>query len=262
MLLAAVALSSTSAFSEIFAITPERCEDMQTGGAISKNSPVTCNRLRNVSFSYVDFSGRQQTGVVVVLDAVAPRVQVIFDELYKLKFPLAKSVPIDYYNGNDVDSMNDNNTSAFNSRPITGGQKWSLHAYGAAIDINPVQNPYISFGKSGIASIRPSAAALVSVNRRDVRPNKATRPGMAESVIDVFADNGFIGWGGYWNFPIDYQHFEIGSRGFAARLTIASPDKARKMFEEYVTAYSNCMRSEQNGEHAAARKKCVERVWQ
>ncbi|WP_244136014.1 M15 family metallopeptidase [Burkholderia sp. BCC0506] len=235
---------------------------MQARGVISRNSPVTCERLRNVSFSYVDFSGQRRTGVVVVLDAVAPRVQVIFDQLYKLKFPLAKSRPIDFYNGGDIESMDDNNTSAFNSRPITGGKKWSLHAYGVAIDINPVQNPYISFGKNGIASIRPSVAALISVNRRDIRPNKAKRPGMSESVIDIFADNGFLGWGGYWNFPIDYQHFEIGSREFAARLTVASPDKAQRMFEEYVAAYTNCMRNEQNVEHTAARKKCVERVWQ
>lgn len=40
---------------------------------------------------------------------------------------------------------------------------------------------------------------------------------MATDPIDIFAENGFIGWGGYWNYPIDYQ--EIGSRKFVEQLS-------------------------------------------
>ncbi|WDD92070.1 M15 family metallopeptidase [Burkholderia sp. FERM BP-3421] len=261
-MLMSLALLSGGARAEIAPVSRDQCRQMQASGVMPADAPVGCDRLRNVSFQYLGFENEPRMGTIVVLDALAPRVQAIFDALRKLDFPLQQAVPIEHFSGDDDASMNANNTSAFNARPISGGSAWSLHAFGAAIDLNPIQNPYIVLGTDGVASVRPPAAARTSVNRFDDRPDKPKRPGMAEAVVDVFADNGFIGWGGYWNFPIDYQHFEIGSRGFAQRLARASPDEAGRLFEAQVTRYADCMRGAQGVEHAAARAACVTRVWQ
>jgi hypothetical protein len=78
------------------------------------------------------------------------------------------------------------------------------------------------------------------LNRRDHRPGKAERAGMAEAVVEVFADNGFAEWGGDWDDPIDYQHFDIG-RAVAERLLRLPPEQARRAFEDAVRAYQHCV---------------------
>src|SRR5262249_3289476 len=144
------------------------------------------------------------------------------------------------YDGDDNSSMADNNTSAFNDRKTAFGNRLSLHAYGLAIDINPIQNPYLSRVADSIRAL--PRAGIAYANRRNDRPWKAVRPGMAESVIDVFADNGFVVWGGYWDNPIDYQHFAV-SGGLVERLAQANPIEAEFMFKESVERYRKCRQS-------------------
>nr|WP_310135191.1 M15 family metallopeptidase [Burkholderia ambifaria] len=252
--------SGSFARADVNPITPGQCADMNASGVTSDNAPVKCDRLRGVVFRYVDFQGQTHVGQIVVLDAVAQRVQVIFDTLYERKFPLSKVVPMERYHGDDNASMTDDNTSAFNARAITGGSEWSMHAYGVAIDINPRQNPYISFGDDGVATVLPASAAKEAVNRLNYRPGKDFRPGQAEDVVDIFANNGFLQWGGYWNFPIDYQHFEVGSRTFTSRLASASPVDAQRIFERYIDAYVTCMAEPSAGSHNAARAACIDKV--
>ncbi|AHI65384.1 D-alanyl-D-alanine carboxypeptidase family protein [Burkholderia thailandensis H0587] len=248
---------ASNAHAEIERITAAQCADMHAESVISDHSPVQCERLRNVSFDYVNFDGRIQKGEIVVLDALAARVQTIFRTLYDMRFPLAKAVPIERYRGDDGASMRDDNTSGFNARRKTGGDAWSMHAYGVAIDVNPVQNPYVSFGDDGAARVLPESAAKTAMNRLDERPDKPARPGMAERAVDVFANNGFLRWGGYWDDPIDYQHFEVGSRALVARMVEASPDDARRMFEQYVASYAQCIARTRRASHEAARAACV-----
>ncbi|WP_153100302.1 M15 family metallopeptidase [Paraburkholderia hayleyella] len=249
------------ASAEISALTPGECADLSANHMMSDDAPVKCERLRRVTFPFVDFAGQREAGEVVVLDALAPRVQMIFTTLYERKFPLNKAWPLQRYQGDDDASMADNNTSAFNGRPITGGSAWSMHAYGAAIDINPRQNPYISFAAQGAATVLPASAAMEAVNRLNDRPGKSIRRGMAEEVIDIFANNGFLQWGGYWNFPIDYQHFEIGSRAFTEELARSSPEDAQRLFEQSVSAYVDCMaesaQASSSKTHEAVRAACV-----
>ena len=124
---------------------------------------------------------------------------------------------MDAFEGDDDASMAANNTSAYNDRAVAGTSSVSVHAYGCAIDLNPVQNPYVTHGE--IAP--PSGAAYL--NRRPVRP------GMAEAVIGVFARHGFATWGGRWRSATDYQHFQL-DRALAVRLAAASPEEARRLF--------------------------------
>jgi hypothetical protein len=254
-------LLAIPALADIQPVTPEHCALMAEQGVISDANPVGCERLRVVTFNHHDFDGNdQRVGKVVVLDAVAKNVQIIFDALYDRGFVISSARLMEDYAGSDDASMDDNNTSAFNGRNITGGGSWSNHAYGAAIDLNPLQNPFISIGQDGSATIAPVAAARSSVNRLDQRPNKPLLAGKAEEVVALFADNGFINWGGYWNFPIDYQHFELGNKTFIKRLASSSPEAAEQIFDSYVSTYRHCVARNSTLPEAVARKVCAERA--
>jgi len=202
-------------------------------GVWKSNCPVPIDRLRIVRLSYWDFEEQEhRDGELMVLDAVAEPVLQIFKALYAQKFPLAKVRLMDHYQGDDTKSMEDNNTSCFNCRSIIGGSTLSLHAYGLAIDINPIQNPFIQFpeGKDqrAIAIYSPDKGRQYA-NRLQHRPDKPYRPGMAEQIIDVFKENGFTSWGGHWDTPIDYQHFQV-PRTMADHLIKMSPEEATAFF--------------------------------
>jgi poly-gamma-glutamate synthesis protein (capsule biosynthesis protein) len=124
----------------------------------------------------------------------------VFAELHRGRFPIASMQLVDKFDGADDRSMAANNTSAFNCRRKTGGQSLSEHAYGKAIDINPVQNPYVA--SSGT---QPPAGRDYDTARK----RAAERPGMIrdnDAVIRAFARIGWK-WGGSWGSPKDYQHF-------------------------------------------------------
>lgn len=205
---------------------------MKAHHVLNEGAPVGCERLSVVSFSYLDFQGRNQDGKIVVLDAVAPRVLRIFQALKDRGFPLAKAKPMEAYDGDDNASMADDNSSSFNHRVVEGSSRLSLHAYGAAIDLNPVENPFLTFSGANIAVAPPAGTAFV--NRRPHRPGKADHAGMAEEVVALFAANGFSNWGGNWDDPIDYQHFDIG-RPLAEKLAALPPEKARSEFEAAIS---------------------------
>jgi hypothetical protein len=214
---------------------------MKLHHVLGQNPPVGCERLKLVKFAYVGFDrALHEDGEIVVMDAAAPHVLRILNALRDIRFPIAKASLMDRYEGNDDASMADNNTSAFNDRMITEGDAVSLHAYGLAIDINPVQNPYVvRAGK--VLTFHPPAGAEYA-NRLNNRRWKEFRPGMAEAVIDVFADNGFLIWGGYWDNPIDFQHFQVG-RKMAERLASVSAAEAEMIFNKLVERYRACRQS-------------------
>jgi hypothetical protein len=214
------------------------CEDMKLHHVLGSNPPVGCERLKLVKFSYIGFDMMMHNdGEIMVMDAAAPHVLRIFTTLRDIHFPIAKARLMDHYEGNDEASMADNNTSALNDRMITEGAAISLHAYGLAIDLNPIQNPYV-VRSGGTLTFAPPAGAEYA-NRLNERPWKDFRPGMAEAVVDVFADNGFLIWGGYWYTPIDYQHFQVG-RKMAERLARATPAEAEVIFDELIERYRAC----------------------
>jgi hypothetical protein len=228
-------------------ITPELCQEMASRHVIRPSSPVTCERLRLVKFAYLGFDLKlHDDGEIVVLDAVAPYVTTIFETLRQVNFPIAKARLMNNYDGNDDASMNDNNTSAFNDRKITGGTVVSMHAFGLAIDINPIQNPYVKHFKNNVVVNPP--AGVNYLNRLIERPWMPPRLGMAEAIIDICANNGFLIWGGYWNDPIDYQHFQVG-RQIAERMIHSSSEVAARIFNELVKTYRACREGKSGKEH-------------
>lgn len=200
---------------------------------LQPGAPVDCAQLQVVRFAYVDFDKvRHDDGEIMVMTAVAPQVKALFDELLKRGFPLAQARLMEHYQGNDDASMADNNTSAFNDRPITGGKAISLHAYGLAIDINPLQNPYVRRDAQGRLVYSPPDGQVYG-------KRMASRAGSSEQVVELFAQHGFLIWGGDWKQPIDYQHFQV-SRSTAERLAKLPLPQARQLFGNSVVAYRAC----------------------
>lgn len=246
-------------------LTPGDCATMRERHAFQPDNPVSCQRLRRIDFAYHSRNGVRSDGRLVVLDVFAPSAARLLGQLFQQGFLIEKARPIENYDGSDELSMEDGNTSAFNSRRPATVSAWSLHAYGAAIDINPLQNPtvypdqaedaqgHIVPGPAGTALVRPAAAA----SRDDDYLNRALyraradddgfyRPGMAEAVVELFARNGFLTWGGYWNDPLDYQHFEVGPARLVQRIyrldpaDAPDPRRGRMLFEQYLAAYGRC----------------------
>jgi hypothetical protein len=166
--------------------------------------PVGPSRLRRLRLAYVGFDGRRHVGALVVNARVVPQVVVVFRTLYRARFPIRRLQPIDAYNGSDDRSAAADNTSAFNCRAaVTSGAKaWSMHAYGEAIDVNDVENPYIL----GARVIPPAGKRYV--DRANVRPGMAVEGGV---LVRAFARVGW-GWGGHFAGTPDYQHFSSNGR--------------------------------------------------
>ena len=170
------------------------------GATWHPDCPVTPEQLRRVELDYIGFDNQSHRGALVVNQDVVADVIAIFGELARQRYPIAKMQTVEHYPGaEDELSMEDNNTSAFNCRPMPSGTSWSLHAYGHAVDVNPLINPYIT--KSG--DLQPkTASAYLDRSRTD--------PGIlhaGDPAVRAFTDRGWI-WGGGWHNPIDYQHFE------------------------------------------------------
>lgn len=171
--------------------------------------------LRLLLVPYKDFTGARHVGKMIVHRTVAERVLNIFEALYKADFKIARMELISdrKYRGNDNRSMAANNTSAFNCRKTTGGSRLSEHAKGWAIDINPVQNPYVT--RRGTVLPRESRRKRLATERDRQARNRTIgliiRRLNGPRVVKIFEENGFK-WGGDWRSIKDYQHFSITGR--------------------------------------------------
>ena len=161
--------------------------------------PVAPAQLRRVRLSYWGFDGRAHRGAVIVNVSAVGDVVRVFRRLYAARFPIRRMRPIDAYHGRDEPSLEADNTAAFNCRYAVapGPKRWSAHAFGRAIDVNPVENPYLEGGR-----VHPRRGrAFLDRSRR--RPGMAVRGGL---LVRAFAGVGWA-WGGRWAGSPDYQHF-------------------------------------------------------
>lgn len=184
-------------------------KNMVSTSVWKKECPVGIERLKLLEVSHYNFVHTISTGQLIVLDKISQAVLNIFEELLVLKFPINSIKTMDEFRGNDELSMATNNSSCFNFRPINGTDKLSMHSYGLAIDINPVQNPFIMIDKtSNNIKVLPEQS-VDFLNRH----NK--REGMVEPIVEIFRKYGFSEWGGNWNTPIDYHHFQVPRKAVA-----------------------------------------------
>lgn len=164
----------------------------------SEFETVDYSDLRYVRVKYYDFNGNlHEDGEFIVNKLVSLDVVKIFYELYLNKYPINSIKLVDDYGGNDELSMEDNNSSGFNYRVVENINRLSWHAFGLAIDINPLYNPYVLSEK-----IYPSTA-LDYVDRDKDFEGKIDYDDLA---YKVFTKYGWK-WGGDFNYTKDYQHF-------------------------------------------------------
>src|SRR4029079_7966504 len=127
----------------VSALSPAVRQSM-TGVSCRPGCPVGLDELRLVRARYLGMDGRAHTGRIVVQRDVATEVVAVLQRLYAARFPIRRMVPVDAYGGSDYRSIEADNTSAFNCRYVDGTTRWSEHAYGRAIDLNPIENPYVT----------------------------------------------------------------------------------------------------------------------
>lgn len=160
---------------------------------------ISYDELRYIKLLHYDFVGKVHEGELIVNAKLADEVMKIFYELFKAKYPLASVRLVDDYGqpASDSLSMAANNTSAFNYRRISGSKTLSRHSYGAAVDINPVFNPYIVGARVAPENSKPYV---------DRSRNFAGKIDHADLCYKLFLKYGWT-WGGDWQGDKDYQHF-------------------------------------------------------
>ena len=168
------------------------------GSSWRAGCPVPISGLRLVTARHWGFDGRVHTGVLVVNEDSTGAIVSVLRRLYAARFPIRRMQLVDDYGGSDFQSIEADNTSAFNCRPATGSSRWSEHAYGHAVDVNPIENPYVSGGSTS------HRASVTYLDRSRIRSGMAYPGGV---LVGAFGAVGW-GWGGYWSGGVkDYQHF-------------------------------------------------------
>jgi hypothetical protein len=182
---------------EASAITPEVAARM-VSVSWRQGCPVPLEALRYLRIGYWGFDGAVHVGELVVNADAVDAMAGAFGRLFDAGFPIRRMQLVDDYGGDDNTSIEADNTSAFNCRAATGSSNWSQHSYGLAIDVNPIENPYV-YG-DGTTS---HAASEPYLDRSVGLPGMAVEGGVLVSAFDAVG----WGWGGRWASPVDYQHF-------------------------------------------------------
>ena len=154
----------------------------ELGATWRPGCPVAPQGLRRVEVDYLGFDGDIHRGALVVNKDVVDGVVAIFGQLASMRYPIERMQTVDHY-------------------PLPGSTAWSLHAYGRAIDVNPLVNPYLD----SAGDLQPKTAGRYLDRTRD--DLGLLHPG--DAAVHAFTDRGWR-WGGAWRNPVDYQHFEVG----------------------------------------------------
>ena len=177
---------------------------LKAGGFWQRGCPVPRSDLRLLTVSYWGFDRQVHTGQLVVNKDAAHPLAHVFRRLHRLQFPIRHMALGDAYGPRGSRPRDGDVSDSFECRqavpsPCTGGRgtgSWSMHAYGLAVDLNPVENPYVGCGQSRDPATKPYR------NRSQHRPGMVTR-----RVVKAFRSIGW-GWGGSWTGNTkDYMHF-------------------------------------------------------
>jgi D-alanyl-D-alanine carboxypeptidase len=168
--------------------------------------PVTLSQLRVLTVSYVGFDGRTHSGQLIVNEAAVAPLSRVFRDLYAARFPIHSMQLSETYGSARTQPASDDVTASFECRQAsaspcngtanTGTGSWSEHAYGEAVDVNPVENPYVGCG------VTRDKSSLSYLDRKRIRRGMVT-----PAVVEAFESVGW-GWGGAWTGSTqDYMHF-------------------------------------------------------
>ena len=177
---------------------PEAVKTRMQGKSLPEAARIGFDELRYLTLYHYDFDGRIQQGEMVCNKAIAHDLLCIFRTLFAEAYPINSIRLVDDFDASDEASMQANNSSCFNYRTIAGSWRLSQHAFGMAVDINPLQNPCVKGSR-----IRPSTATDY-VDRSKQFPHKIDDNDLCKKTFESY---GFR-WGGRWRSLKDYQHFE------------------------------------------------------
>ncbi|MDJ0925668.1 MAG: M15 family metallopeptidase [Acidimicrobiia bacterium] len=158
--------------------------------------PLHFDQLSLLTLTYWDFDGSVATGPMVINSAVVPDVVAAFEGLFDIGFPIERIELVDAYDGDDKAAMRANVTSGFNCRYVDGTESWSNHAFGLAVDINPLLNPWAREGN------------VLPLEGEPYTAREPALPGMinlGDEAVAIFEEVGWS-WGGVWQ-SADYMHF-------------------------------------------------------
>jgi hypothetical protein len=197
-------LGLTSSHPAAKPLSPPVQAQLKAGGFWHQGCPVPLSGLRLLTVSYWGFDGRTHTGHLIVNEQAAAPLAHVFRKLHGLHFPIRHLRLADVYGPSRGRPRDGDVSGSFECRqavpsPCTGGSgtgSWSMHAYGLAVDLNPVENPYVGCGQSRDPASKP------------YRDRSRHRRGMVTAkVVQAFRSIGW-GWGGSWaGNTKDYMHF-------------------------------------------------------
>ncbi len=197
--LAALAASDRPAFEGRSEPIEGELRERIEGSSWRPGCPVGLGKLRLLELTHEGFDGDAHRGRLVVHRRFDDELIAVFRRLYAIGYPIRRMELIDRYDADDRRSMAADNTSAFNCRYVAGTNRWSMHAYGLAVDLNPVENPYVSG-----SHVSPPAGREFADRSRDA-------PGMihdGDAVVRAFARRAGWEWLGDGPGSVrDYQHF-------------------------------------------------------
>lgn len=181
------------------------------GKSFQYNDNIGLSDLRYIKLIHRNFNAQTQVGELIVNAAIEADILDIFLELYRNGYQINSMYLIDNFwtgegESSDFASIEMDNTSAFCYRTVTGSSgNLSNHAYGLAIDLNPLENPYVRLDGNGYGSSEHEGSQAYIYDRDSA---------VMAHVIDyndlayqLFTAHGFT-WGGDWSNPKDYQHFQ------------------------------------------------------
>lgn len=177
---------------------PEAVKTRMQGKSLPETAKIGFEELRYLTLYHYDFDGHIQQGEMVCNKAIAHDLLCIFRTLFAEAYPIYSIRLVDDFDASDEASMQANNSSCFNYRTIAGSWRLSQHAFGMAVDINPLQNPCVKGSR-----IRPSTATDY-VDRSKNFSHKIDNNDLCKKTFESY---GFR-WGGRWRSVKDYQHFE------------------------------------------------------
>ncbi len=172
------------------------------GNSYKSGCPVAVEELRYLRVLHYGYQGEIRVGELVCNQSVSDDMLSVFRKLYEARYPIEKILLIDDYGGDDDWSSSDNNTSCFNYRNVAGTETLSLHAYGMAIDVNPVRNPYVVTDGEGNVICAPANGSRY-IDRSGSFSHKIDEEDLC---YKLFTEAGFT-WGGSWVNGPDYMHF-------------------------------------------------------
>lgn len=183
---------------------PDQVWNRMQGKSYKDNPSIGREDLRHIRALHWDYDGKIHIGEMVCNKLIADRLVKILRALYENHYPIQRMLLPDVYDADDERQMQDNNSSCFCYRTISGAAKLSKHARGLAVDINTLYNPYYRKRKNGTLFVQPSNAVQYC-NRSAKFRYKIVRDDLC---VRLFKKHGFA-WGGDWRSCKDYQHFEF-----------------------------------------------------